>query len=77
MAVHYRLYGAPVMANEVVEMLSLLFDIAEGWGITPKGGNPCKPVTSPRRTGVNASFPRRSSAFLGASRAKPRCVRAR
>ena len=38
----YSLYGPPVMANEVVEMLSRLVYMAEGWGSTPEGGNPCK-----------------------------------
>ena len=32
----------PVMANKVVDMLSRLFYMAEGWGIAPEGGNPCK-----------------------------------
>ena len=41
-AVLYSLYGPPVMANEVVEMLSRLVYMAEGWGSTPEGGNPCK-----------------------------------
>jgi len=41
-ALHYRLHETPTMANQVVHMLSRLFHMAEGWGIAPEGGNPCR-----------------------------------
>ncbi len=41
-ALHYSLHETPVMANQIVDMLSRLFYAAEGWGIVPEGGNPCR-----------------------------------
>ena len=41
-ALHYSLHATPTMANKVVDMLSRLFYMAEGWGIAPEGGNPCR-----------------------------------
>ena len=41
-ALHFSLHETPTMANIVVDMLSRLFYMAEGWGIAPEGGNPCR-----------------------------------
>ena len=50
-ALHYSLHETPVMANKVVDMLSRLFYMAEGWGIAPEGGNPCKFVRKYKEPG--------------------------
>ena len=41
-ALHYRLHRTPVMANQVVEVLSRVFYAAESWGLAPESGNPCQ-----------------------------------
>ena len=41
-ALQYRLHKTPTMANQVVVLLSRLFNTAEAWGIAPEGGNPCR-----------------------------------
>ncbi len=41
-ALHYSLHETPAMANRVLDMLSRLFRMAELWGITSEGGNPCR-----------------------------------
>ena len=41
-ALHYSLHRTPTMANQVVDLLSRLFYMAELWGIAPEGGNPCR-----------------------------------
>ena len=41
-SLHYRLHGTPTMANQVVEILSRLFTMAEAWGVAPEGGNPSR-----------------------------------
>ena len=41
-ALHYRLHKTPVMANQVVEVLSRVFYAAEAWGFAPESGNPCQ-----------------------------------
>ncbi len=80
-ALHYSLHETPVMANKVVDMLSRLFYMAEGWGIAPEGGNPCKFVRKykerscerfPLRRGVPTSRPR-----SGRSRSRRQGVRER
>ena len=41
-SLHYSLHETPTMANQVVDMLSRLFYMAEGWGVALEGGNPCR-----------------------------------
>ena len=44
MALHHRLYESPSTANMVVRTLSLMYRLAEGWGMVPEGCNPCRSV---------------------------------
>ena len=44
MALHHRLYASPSTANMVVRTLSLMYRLAEGWGLVPEGCNPCRSV---------------------------------
>ena len=39
-ALHYRLHEKPIMANQVIDVLSRLFNKAEASGYAPVGGNP-------------------------------------
>ena len=39
---HSRLYKTPSMANMVVRTLKLMYRLGEGWGMVPKGCNPCR-----------------------------------
>ena len=39
---HYRLHETPIMANQVVDMLSRLFHMAAKTGEAPAGGDPCR-----------------------------------
>ena len=39
---HYRLHQKPIMANQVIDVLSRLFNKAEASGYAPAGGNPCR-----------------------------------
>ena len=41
---HHRLYVSPSTANKVVRTLSLMYRLAEGWGMAPEGCNPCRSV---------------------------------
>ena len=41
---HHRLYESPSTANMVVRTLSLMYRLAEGWGMVPEGCNPCRSV---------------------------------
>ncbi|MCY4381660.1 MAG: site-specific integrase [Nitrospinae bacterium] len=41
---HQRLYKTPFTANMVVRTLSLMYRLAEGWGMAPKGCNPCRSI---------------------------------
>ena len=41
---HQRLCGTPSIANMVVRTLSLMYRLAEGWGLVPEGCNPCRSV---------------------------------
>ena len=41
MELHDRLYQTPSVANAVVVILSLMYRLAEGWGLVPEGCNPC------------------------------------
>ena len=41
-ALHYRLRETPIMANQVVSLLSRLFKQAAASGDAPAGGNPCR-----------------------------------
>ena len=41
-ALHYRLHETPIMANQVVSLLSRLFQRAVASGGAPAGGNPCR-----------------------------------
>ena len=44
-ALHYSLHKTPATANQVVDLLSRLFNMAELWGIAPEGENPCRFVS--------------------------------
>ena len=72
---HYSLHQTPVMANKVVDMLSRLFYMAEGWGIAQVRAQVL------RSAAASISSPRRSSdvsdGFWAKSKPKARCVRAR
>ena len=41
---HQRLCKTPSVANTVVRTLSLMYRLAEGWGLVPEGCNPCRSV---------------------------------
>ena len=41
---HHRLSHAPAIANMVVRTLSLMYRLAEDWGLVPEGCNPCRSV---------------------------------
>ena len=40
----HRLHAKPCAANMVVGTLSLMYRLAEGWGLVPEGCNPCRSV---------------------------------
>ena len=44
MELHDRLYQTPAVANAVVVILSLMYRLAEDWGLVPEGCNPCGSV---------------------------------
>ncbi len=39
---HYRLRGTPRAANRALMVLKKMYSLAEGWGLAPAGGNPCR-----------------------------------
>ena len=41
-ALHHRLRGTPTRANAAVDLLSLMFALAEAWELIPPGRNPCR-----------------------------------
>ena len=41
---HQRLCETPSVANMAVRTLSLMYRLAEGWGLVPEGCNPCRSV---------------------------------
>ena len=41
---HHRLCQTPFMANAVISRLSLMYRLAEGWGVVPEGFSPCRQV---------------------------------
>ena len=41
---HHRLSDTPSIANMVVRTLSLMYRLAEDWGLVPEGCNPCRSV---------------------------------
>ncbi|MCY4382997.1 MAG: site-specific integrase [Nitrospinae bacterium] len=41
---HQRLGRTPYMANMVVRTLKLMYRLGEGWGMVPKGYNPCRAI---------------------------------
>ena len=41
-ALHLRLRRTPRAANRVLMVLSKMFSLAEAWGLSPAGGNPCR-----------------------------------
>ena len=41
---HQRLGKTPYMANMVVRTLKLMYRLGEGWGMVPKGCNPCRAI---------------------------------
>ena len=43
-ALHYQLRDKPYQANQAVNILSKMFRLAEAWGRTPPGRNPCRSV---------------------------------
>ena len=43
-ALHHRLYESPSTANMVVHTLTLMYGLAEGWGMVPEGCNLCRSV---------------------------------
>ena len=45
LALHHRLHSTPSIANAVVRTLSLMYRLAEDWGLVPEGCNPCRTVT--------------------------------
>ena len=49
MALHHRLRDTPRAANTAVEVLSRMFTLAEAWGLTPPGNNPCHAVRRYRK----------------------------
>ena len=42
---HHRLHSTPSIANAVVRTLSLMFRLAEDWGLVYEGCNPCRTIT--------------------------------
>ena len=42
MELHDEFYETPAMANMVVRTLSLMYRLAEDWGLVPEGCNPCR-----------------------------------
>ena len=58
-----RLHDKPYIANMVVGTLSLMYRLAEGWGMVPEGCNPCRsvakyPVRKRERFLTDAEFTR-------------------
>ena len=47
-ALHHRLRDTPVMANQVVDTLSRIYNAAEDRGSIPEAGNPCRLVVKNR-----------------------------
>ena len=45
LALHHRLHSTPSIANAVVRTLSLMYRLAEDWGLVPEGCNPCRTIT--------------------------------
>ena len=43
-ALHHRLCETPFMANSVISRLSLMYRLAESWGLVPVGFNPCRQI---------------------------------
>ena len=41
---HQRLCGIPSVANNAVRTLSLMYRLAQGWGLVPEGCNPCRSI---------------------------------
>ncbi len=41
---HQRLYKTPYTANMVVRTLKLMYRLGEGWGMAPRGCNPCRSI---------------------------------
>ena len=41
-ALHYKLRDKPYQANQTVSVLAKMFKLAEAWGMTPPGRNPCR-----------------------------------
>ncbi len=42
--IHHALRETPYLANRVLAVLSALFNLAEKWGVRPRGSNPCQHV---------------------------------
>ncbi|MCE2453164.1 MAG: tyrosine-type recombinase/integrase [Nitrospinae bacterium] len=42
---HERLCDTPAVANQAVVVLSLMYRLAEEWGMVPEGMNPCRAIT--------------------------------
>jgi integrase len=56
---HHRMRKTPFMANQIVRILSKMFNLAEIWGLRPDGSNPCRHIKK------NAENPRER--FLSAT----------
>ncbi len=39
---HHAMRATPVQANRTLDLLSRMFNMAESWGLTPEGSNPCR-----------------------------------
>ena len=46
---HYAMRATPVQANRTLDLLSRMFNMAESWGLTPEGSNPCRGQTKYRQ----------------------------
>ena len=46
---HYAMRATPVQANRTLDLLSRMFNMAEPWGLTPEGSNPCRGTTKYRQ----------------------------
>ncbi len=45
---HYAMRATPAMANQTLDLLSRMFNMAESWGLMSEGSNPCRRQTKYR-----------------------------
>lgn len=66
--VHHALHQKPYVANRVLSLLSMMFNLSEQWGLRPGGSNPCRPIKKfkekPRERYLSDEEFRRLSATL-------------